>query len=268
MSEGWPQRFDAQQDLSALLGELSDGATIAFGGAGLQRKPMDAVRALAQDGPRRLRIVSVLGSLDVELLLAAERIAELHSAGVSLDGAGLAPCYRAARQSGAIAFSEWSEGTLLCSLEARARGLDSIPTWMGVGGDLPTLNEGLREGSDPFTGERVMQVRALRLDLAVIHVSAIDEEGNAYVDGDLAFDGALARAADRTVVTYETMRPAEPALAAISRLWIDAAIPAPRGAWPTGCHAHYGADLDAVSRWAAAGSSPDPSLLMSAEATR
>lgn len=261
MGQTWTQLREQPADLAEALASVEDGATVALGGAGLQRKPMAAVRALIETGASRLRVVSPLGSTDVELLLAAGRVAELHSAGVALDGAGLAPYSRAARERGSVRYVEWSEGTLLCALEARSRGVPSIPTWMALGSDVPALNDALQEVRDPFTGEPLIQVRALHVDLALLHVSAVDEQGNAYVDGDLAFDGALARAADRTVLTYESNRSADPGRASLSRLWIDDAIPAPRGAWPTACHAHYRVDLDAITRWAAAGAQADPALL-------
>ncbi len=222
---------------------------------------MSALRALIAAGRRELRVIAFLGSLDVELLLAAGAIAELHSAGVSLDAAGLAPHYRAARESGAVRFVEWSEGTLLCALEAAARGVPSLPTWQALETDLPLLNPWLREGSDPFTNEPVMNVRALRPDLALLHVAAVDETGYAYIDGDLAYDGALARAAGEVIVCHERRGAAEPRLAAISRVWVDATVHSPGGSWPTGCHPLAAVDGVAVGEWAAAGLDALPALL-------
>lgn len=240
---------------------IADGALIAIGGAGLQRKPMAVLRALVAAGRRELRVISFLGSLDVELLLAAGAVAELHSAGVSLDAAGLAPHYRAARERGAVRFVEWSEGTLLCALEAAARGVPSLPTWLGLASDLPALNPWLREGNDVFTGEPVMHVRALRPDVALVHVASVDDAGYAYVDGDLAYDGVMARSAGETIVSHDERCDGEPRLAALSRLWIDATVHAPHGAWPTGCHPLRGADFDRVAGWAQAGLEAMPSML-------
>jgi glutaconate CoA-transferase subunit A len=230
---------------------VPDGATVALGGVRLQRRPMALVRALAEAGRRDLRVVAFLGSLDVEVLLAAGCVAELHSPGVSLDAAGLAPRYRAARQAGEPRFVEWSEGLMLTAFEASTRGVPSLPAWMGLGSDLPSLNPWLREGPDPFDDTPVMNVRALDIDVALLHVPGVDSAGNAYVDGDLGADGLLARAARRTFVTFEERRRADPLRAAISRIWIEGAIEAPRGAWPGGCHPLYPPDLDAVRESAA-----------------
>jgi glutaconate CoA-transferase subunit A len=251
----------AALDLNDLPARVKDGALIAIGGSGLQRKPMSALRALIAAGRRELRVIAFLGSLDVELLLAAGAVAELHSAGVSLDAAGLAPHYRAAREGGAVRFVEWSEGTLLCALEAAARGVPSLPTWQALETDMPLLNPWLREGRDPFTDELVMNVRALRPDLALLHVAAVDDAGYAYIEGDLAYDGALARAAGEVIVCHEQHRASEPRLAALSRVWVDATVHSPGGAWPTGCHPLATPDAAAVAGWAAAGIDALPPLL-------
>ena len=251
----------ALRSADELAARVADGALIAIGGGGLQRKPMTALRALVAAGRRELRVISFLGSLDVELLLAADAVAELHSAGVSLDAYGLAPHYRAAREQGTVRFVEWSERTLLCALDAAANGVPSLPTWAGLGSDLPALNPWLAVGSDPFTGEPVMNVRALSPDVALLHVPAIDEAGYAYVDGDLVYDGALARAAAAVIVSHDGWRDPDPRGAAVSRLWIDATLHAPDGAWPTGCLPVRGVDREIVSAWASAGRDATAALL-------
>ena len=111
----------------------------------------------------------------------------------------------------------------------------------------------MREAADPFTGERVMQVRALALDVAILHVPAVDSRGNAYVEGDFAMDGALARAAERVYVCHERRSRTIPAGPCFRASGSTASCPRPAGAWPTGCHPHYRADLEVVSRWAAEG---------------
>jgi glutaconate CoA-transferase subunit A len=214
---------------------------------------MAAVRALAELGRRDLVVVSFLGSVDVELLIEAGCVQELHSAGVSLEAAGLAPRFRAARERGTVRFVEWSEGSLVASLEAAARGVDSALTRSGLRTDLPAMSPWLREVADPHTGAPVMAARALVPDLTLIHVPWIDAAGHAHAPGDLAADGLMARAARRTIVTYEARREDLPAdRVALSRIWIDEAVESPGGARPSSCHPLYGADLVEVARLATA----------------
>jgi glutaconate CoA-transferase subunit A len=221
------------------------GALVACGGGELQRKPMAALRTLVELGIGDLRVATMLGSADVEVLLGAGAVVEVHSAGVALEG--LAPRWREARQTGAPTVVEWSEGTFAAALQAATLGLDSIPWPAGLGTDLPAVNPWLLEATDPHTGRSVLAVRALVPDVALIHVNGLDAEGNAYVDGDLVVDGLLARASKLVVVTYEHLVASDPGRAAISRLWIDVAVEAAGGARPTGCTPEYEPDSEGLA---------------------
>ena len=223
-----------------LASAVADGALVACGGGELQRKRMAAVRELTRLGRRELRVATMLGSADVEVLLGAGAVAEVHSAGVALEG--LAPRWREARQSGSPRVVEWLEGSFVAAIQAAALGLDSMPWPAGLGTDLPQVNPWLKEAADPHTGAPVLAVRALAPDVALIHVPAVDAEGNAHVDDDLVADALLARAARRVIVTYERRVDADPALSAISRVWIDDLVEAPGGARPTGCAPEYELD--------------------------
>jgi len=179
------------------------------------------------------------------VLLGAGVVAGVHWPGAAL--LGRAPGWRVPRQTGTPTVVEWSEGTFAAALQAATLGLDSMPWPAGLGTDLPAINPWLKESTDPHTGRAVLAVRALVPDVALIHVNGLDAEGNAYVDGDLVVDGLLARAARRTVVTYERLVESDPGRAAISRLWIDDAVEAPDGARPTGCTPDYEADSEGLA---------------------
>ncbi len=229
---------------SALADAVGDGALVATGGSELRRKPMAAVNALVALGRRDLRLATWLGSTDVEVLLASGCLAEVHSAGVAL--LGLAPRWREARVSGSPRVVEWGEGSFVAALQAAAIGADSTLWPAGMGTDIPAGNPWVKESTDPFTGAPVLAVRALVPDVALIHVAAIDQDGNAHCTGELAADQLLARAARRVIVTYERRIEADPALCALSRLWIDDAIDAPGGAVPTACEPDYGIDKEGI----------------------
>ena len=222
------------------------GALVACGGGELQRKPMAALRALVELGVGDLRVATMLGSADVEVLLGA---------GARGRGAlGRASRSRASRRAGGRharpARRPSSSGRrersrprsrLPPSASTRSRGRPgSEPT-------CPAINPWLKEATDPHTGRAVLAVRALVPDVALIHVNGIDAEGNAYVDGDLVVDELLARASRRVVVTYERLVESDPGRAAISHLWIDDAVEAAGGALPTGCTPDYEPDSEGLA---------------------
>ena len=92
---------------------------------------------------------------------------------------GLAPRWREARQIGTPPVVEWSEGTFAAALQAAAVGARLVPR--GRPGSAPTcrpINPWLKEATDPHTGRAVLAVRALVPDVALIHVTGIDADGN------------------------------------------------------------------------------------------
>ena len=221
---------------------------------------MALVRALLDGGATDLEVVAFLGSVEVELLLAAGAVRRLHTAGTGLDALGLAPRYRAAREQGAPEVVEWSEGSLHAAIEAAARALPSLPCTTAPTSAVVAANPHLTVAADPFTGVDVVVARALPVDVALLHVPAVDAAGNLFIDGDEGLDGLLARAAARTVATAATTTDRPPREAAIPRIWVDAVTVVADGAWPTASHPGEALDTGAVQGWARA-KGADPALL-------
>ena len=228
---------------------VSDGALVAVGGVGTSRKPMALVRELAASGVRGLRLVSVLGSVDVEYLLAAGCIAELHTAGVAIDGIGMAPLYRRARQAGDVRVVQWSEGCLHAALEAAGRGLPSLACATSPESHVVAHNDNLTVSPDPFTGRPVVHARALAPDLTLLHVAEANGQADLFVDGDVGFDVALAWASRQVVASADRISTRRPGEATLSRIWVDALVHRAGGAWPTGCYPSSAPDQTALQDW-------------------
>lgn len=243
-----------------LPGSIASGATVAIGGVGTSRKPMALLRALVDAGVRDLTVVSLLGSIDVELLLAAGAVRELHTAAVAVDGVGMAPVYRKARQSGDVRVVEWSEGSLCAALEAGARGLPSMPCATSPESDVVGGNDWLLVRIDPFTGDRIVHARAVAPDAALLHVPEGDGQGNLFIDGDPCADPLLAYAASTVLATADrvTSRPAREAT--VSRVWVDAVFEAPRGSWPTASYPNSRADPGPLVEWVSSGGADTATL--------
>lgn len=222
-------------DLDALVAMIGKDDVVAFGGGGLQRKPMAAAAAIGRSTLTGLDVVSFLGGPEVDLLIGLGKVRRLHFAFVGFDSFGLAPNFRNARQRGEIEVVEYSEGLMLTAFEAAAKRLPFLPTRFGLGTDLlTTATCPFRPFACPLTGEQLLAVPPLTPDIAIIHVNEADTMGNALIHSDAFADLLLAQAASRVVLTAERIVDEIPSerrgrSTFISRLWVDHVIEAPAG---------------------------------------
>ncbi|MGW2182318.1 CoA transferase subunit A [Streptomyces sp. NPDC001732] len=243
---------------------IESGMTIGIGGWGSRRKPMALVRELLRSEVKDLTVVS-LGGPDVGLLCAAGKVRKLVYGFVSLDSIALDPHFRAARERGAVETAEYDEGMFVTGLRAAANRLSFLPIRAGLGSDVLAMNPDLTTIASPYADEEYVAMKALNLDVALVHVNRADPAGNAqYFGPDPYFDDLYAMAADRCYVSAEkivatdellTDAPAQSLL--ISRMFVTGVVEAPRGAHFTSCEPDYGRDETFQSHYASAAKDPD-----------
>ena len=247
-----------------VVARLRSGMTVGIGGWGSRRKPMSLVRAILRSDLTDLTVVSY-GGPDVGLLCAAGKVAKLVFGFVSLDSIPLDPLFRAARQQGRIEVAEYDEGMVQLGLHAAATRLPFLPTRAGLGSLVVDTNPGLRTIVDPYEGEELIAMPALRLDAALVHMNRADEKGNAqFLGPDPYFDDLFCAAADeafvsceRIVATGELTRAAHPVTVGISRMLVTGVVEAPHGAHFTSCVPDYGRDELFQRAYVAAAADPD-----------
>jgi len=133
----------------------------------------------------------------------------------------------------------WSICVLQLRLMAGALGLPFLPTRSIRGSNLADINpENFREVTDPFTGEGVGVVRALKPDVSLVHGLAADRYGNTILPLP-ASELWGARAGQRIIVTVERVVSSDfirrhAPLVKIPGHLVDAVCPAPFGAHPWG----------------------------------
>lgn len=243
---------DKAATIESIVADIEPGTTIAFGGGGLQRKPMLAASTIARSPLKNLDVISFLGGPEVDLLVGLDRIHRLHFAFVGFDGLGLAPNFRAARERGALEIVEYSEGLMLAALEAAAKRLPFLPSRFGLGTDvLNTRTTPFIEFDCPVSGERLIAVPSLAPDIAFIHVNEADRQGNALIHSDAFADLLLAQASRRVVLTAERVVDSLPAdhsgrSTFISRLWVDTVVEAPGGGGVSAVYPNYRFDLPRI----------------------
>ncbi len=269
---------DKRVTTDEIVGEIRDGMTVGIGGWGSRRKPMALIRALLRSSAKDLTIVSY-GGPDVGLLCRAGKVAKVVYAFVSLDSIPLEPHFRNARQSGAIATTELDEGMFLLGLQAAAWRVPFLPTRAGLGSDIETANPEIKTIESPYTsspwglepqasggrstGERLIAMPALELDIALVHMHRGDRGGNAqYLNVDPYFDDLMCMAATKSFVSVERIVETEDFLKEgpvqslrINRLMVTGVVETPNGAHFTECPPDYARDEAFQKEYAASAKS-------------
>ncbi len=237
-----------------VIAQIPDGALVAIGGSSLSRKPMALVRALARSDRKNLRVIVNVGGPEVDLLLGTGKIAELIYAFVGFEVMGLAPHFRKARQEGTVKFQEWTEYTVMAGLDAAIKRVPFLPTHSTLATDVLKVNTAFRTFQDPFGGETLVAVPALRPDIALLHVNLADPQGNGVVLGDGHMDALCAKAARKTFLSAEQILLPERLQTYgrdvhIFRTMVTGVVEAPWGAHLSGCAPEYRADLQHVQEY-------------------
>jgi glutaconate CoA-transferase, subunit A len=241
--------LDKRVELSGLPSLVDPGATVAIGGAWLSNHPMAAVRELLRCRVRDLHAITMLGSIETDLLIAGRALRHLTFGMVTFEALGLSRSLRRAVEQEALQISEASSVSLQVGFEAGARNIPFIPFPGPDGSDLvrewPAFYGTARSS---FDGEEVMAVRAINPDVAIVHASRCDVRGNAQFDGSFAHDPEIAQAARTVIVTCEEIVghdviAASPHATKIPGFLVDAVIEAPFGAHPCSHVPAYAADM-------------------------
>jgi len=251
-----PQKIVPLDDLGDLV---PDGATVALGGAWFCNHPMAAVRQLIRARRRDLHLITLIGSIDADLLLAAGAVGRLTFSMVTLEAFGLAPNFRRQVESGQLPITELTGLSMEAGLEAAGRNMPFMP-FPGLGNPVTSAlvdqNPHIYSYvSDPFGGEDVLVVKAIRPDIAIVHALRADRHGNAQFDGTYGMDDELAKSAKVVIVTCEEIVPTDviaenPHMTKIPAFLVDHVIEAPFGAHPTSHIPRYTIDGPVLQEYA------------------
>jgi glutaconate CoA-transferase subunit A len=231
---------------------VPDGATVAFGGMTLYRRPVAMARALIDRGARDLTLLNFTAGIESDLLIGAGCVAAMRSVYVGLQEFGLAPMFTEKAGRGEVRVIEETEASIVLGLRARMGGVGFMPSTAWIGTDLPALRPDVRTVVDPYSGETLTAFPAITVDVAVLHGLAADDSGNVQLNNNLGIDLELVYAAETVIVTVEARVPRLEKSAETTILpapGADVIVEAPRGAWPTSCHPLYPLDGDELLRY-------------------
>ena len=252
-------------EIGEALDHVKEGMTVAIGGFINAAHPMLVVRGLIKRKVRNLTIVGAASAgLEIDLLIAAgcaSKVATPYVSGEKL--APIGPAFRAAAEAGKIEVYELDEALYYCALRAAAQRVPFNPWKAGVGTSFSIVNPAIKEIDDPITGERILAVPALNIDVAFLHAAVSDRYGNVQHAGHGYGDRAIAAASDLTFVQVERIVSNEEIKRDPLRTTVagaDGVIRAPFGAHPysspgayTEDRAHIQEYVKAATAWAKGG---------------
>ncbi|MGI6655321.1 MAG: CoA transferase subunit A [Desulfobulbus sp.] len=245
---------------------VKNGSSLTFSGFTIWRRPFAIVYELIRQQRRNLHLIEVNGGPQTEFLVGAGCVEIWESCwvGHELYGKYGANLSRKVKEKGIIV-EDYSHAEMLFRFSAAAEGAAYavIQTCLGTDMHNPAYDmlgkAGKRDGKriakhkyifadDPFydAGRQVL-IPAVKVDVAILCVQQVGEEGTVRIDGQIYSDPEVARAADITIVMAEEIVPEEYLRREATRnniptFEVDYIVECPFGAHPTGMFGKYDVD--------------------------
>ena len=189
----------------AIAVDVQDGISIAMG-CGLESLiPFAVSYEIMRQNKKHLTLIAPISDMQFDQLIGAGCVKKIIASWVGNVAAGLGHNYRRAAEAGipnTIEIEEHSNFTIGLGLQAAASGLPFLPTRTVKGSDFRN-GEQFSSVRCPFTHEDLLAVRAIRPDVAVLHVQRADKEGNAQAWGNFGVMREAALAAKKVILTCE-----------------------------------------------------------------
>lgn len=246
----------------------ADGIQYASG-AGLP-VGADAVvfgRELVRQGRRNLHALFHCNTQQLNLLAAAGTVDKVECGFSGLEGFGFAKGLSRVVEEGRVALEDYSNLAMALRFLGGALNWPFVPATTNIGSDLQQRSAfepdaypataKIPEMADPFSGRALGAYSPLKPDLAVLHVTLADTEGNAIMIGSEWSRFELSRAAKRLVLVADHIVDTDcmrqyPNLVRIPGLIVDAVVWWPFSAWPAaspGVHDVDEAHMKLMNDW-------------------
>ncbi|GAB6944759.1 CoA transferase subunit A [Vulcanisaeta sp. JCM 14467] len=243
--------------INEALDLINDGDEIAIGGMSLHRNPISMAIAIARSNKRDLALIDREPGLAFDLLTISGRVRRIRAAMVTFEHFGIAPGFRRMVESGEVEFIEDVCEGVMAGLRAGAYGLPFMPSAIALDSELVPLN--VRRGiwkviKDPFNEQELVAVKAIRPDVALIHVHRADERGDVEIYGPKYEDVLKIQAAKKVIITAEEIVGEDyfrehPERLTVPGFMVTAVVHSPRGAWPTSMYGYYNADYNVIKQY-------------------
>ncbi len=254
--------------LSTLVTEaIKPGLKIAFGGGAMFMKPMEVVREIIRQGIKELNAITLIGDLDIDLLVGVGAIRSLHASYVGLPMIGMARNFRRAiEKDHSLEFFEWTEMSMIRAYQAGALGVPKIAIRSLLGSDLVKVRKDFTEVTIDY--KSYIEVPALNPDVAIIHSYAADNNGNVFYPSKVVLEDfsilpalcskKLFVSVEKIISNTEGRELIEKGHSVMfSCLDVDYIVETPRGAYPTGFPPLYAGEIGHIMTYSGMSNYPE-----------
>ncbi|WP_167133093.1 CoA transferase subunit A [Paramicrobacterium chengjingii] len=253
-------------DLATAVASVPEGASLSFSGFGHFGHPLAFVHELLRAGTGDFTLHAIAECWPAELLTAAGRVRHINLSNLMFEGLGRVRAICRAVENGEVTTDDHSHLGLALRLLAGGWDVPFLPIRTMAGSDLENIQTGptpkFARIPSPFSNEQIGVVSALRPDVAVIHVTESDEQGNGILYGQLSVLDAQVRAATHVILTTEKLVTADQIvsnnqLVSVPGILVDQVVHTPFGAYPGGMYGLYDEDLELMGEYYEASRHPE-----------
>jgi glutaconate CoA-transferase subunit A len=214
---------------------VPDGSSVAMGLSLEAVIPFAAGHELIRQQRRDLELIGPISDALFDQLIGAGCVRRVTAAWVGNVSEGLGHCYRRACEEQiprVLEVRDHSNFSISLAMWAAVWNVPSLPTRTLLGSDI------LRTNPDLSVVDGLVHVKAVRPDVAIIHVQRADEFGRAHAWGPLGITEEAGLAAERVVLSCEelvdpTVTLSDPNRILLPETKVVAVVHEPGGAHPS-----------------------------------
>jgi glutaconate CoA-transferase, subunit A len=237
----------------AISQNIQDGDTIYAAGF-THLIPFAAGHEIIRQGIRNLVLARATPDLIYDQIVAGGCARKVIFSYMGNPGVGSLRFVRSQIEAGTLEWEEYSHFSMISRLQAGATGLPFMPMNPTAAGDLERANPLYRTVTDPYSGDDVVVVPALKPDVAIVHVQRADAQGNAHLWGIIGEQKEAAFASSRVILTAEEIVDEEvirsdPNRTLIPGFIVNAVCHVPYCAHPSYTQGYYDRDNSFYLKW-------------------
>jgi len=233
--------------LSDAIGRYVQDGDLVYAAGFTHLIPFAAGHEIIRQHRRDLVLARATPDLIYDQMVAAGCARKVIFSYMGNPGVGSLRICRAELEAGHLEWEEYSHFSMISRLQAGATGLPFMPMNPTAAGDLEHNNPQYRTVTDPYSGQEVVVVPALKPDVAIVHVQRADADGNAHIWGIIGEQKEAAFAAQRVILSAEEIVDeaiirSDPNRTLIPGFIVDAVCHVPYCAHPSYTQGYYDRD--------------------------